>query len=53
MTNFDYQYSNKSNPFAVVKWTLDGDFLAIDCEPTQAELDAMFDMLDINGWECE
>jgi len=49
----DYKYINKSNPFAFVSWSIEGDFVCVDCDPTESELSAMFDMIDVDGWECE
>ena len=48
---YDYKYTNKSIPFAVVKFDLDGNYLAIDCDPTDKELLTMENMQDLEGWE--
>ncbi|AUR96585.1 hypothetical protein NVP1226O_58 [Vibrio phage 1.226.O._10N.261.48.E5] len=51
--SFDYKYINKSNPFAFVQLTLDGDFVCVDCDPTDDEIQMMVDMVDVEGWVCE
>ena len=49
----DYKYISKANPFAFVNWSIDGDYVAVDCDPTDEELQAMFGMVDVEGWDCE
>jgi hypothetical protein len=48
---YDYKYTNNENPFAVVKFDLDGNFVTIDCDPSESQLLAMENMTDVEGWE--
>ncbi|ANO57595.1 hypothetical protein [Vibrio phage vB_VhaS-a] len=53
--SYDYQYVNKSNPFHVVKLTLDGDFLEIGAndgeECSDSVIVAMANMYDVDGFD--
>ncbi|MGI4991018.1 hypothetical protein ACRXCV_00180 (plasmid) [Halobacteriovorax sp. GFR7] len=50
---YDYKYINQANPFAYVLFTLDGDFTCVECDPTEAELADMANIVDVEGWTME
>lgn len=53
MIEFDYQYVNESNEFEVVKFTLDGYFVCVDCEVSDEILTKMDNIDDVEGWRIE
>ena len=50
---YDYTYTNSQDAFNVVKFTLDGDFVIIGNDVSDADLAKMENMEDVSGWEAE
>lgn len=53
MFTADYTYTNKANPFNVVKFDLDGNFVIIGDDVSDAALLEMENMHDVEGWTCD
>lgn len=51
--NYSIFYTSTSNPWAIVKLNTEGEFVAIDCDPTDAELAAMLNEEVVAGYELE
>lgn len=47
---FDHEYVNIKNPYHVVKWTLDGEYVEIDGECTDEQLEKMNNLDDVPGF---
>lgn len=47
---YDHEYVNINNPYHVVKWTIDGEYVEIGGECTEAQLIAMNNLDDVEGF---
>jgi len=50
--NYDLEYVNLENPYHLVKWTYCGQYAEIGGECSQAQLEQMNDLQDVDGFVC-